>query len=112
MQGGSARGHAKVKVSQLVSKYEKAGGQFLVENRKVSLTARPGLTLSEQRNLRRFDRLVRQHSYGVTAWILERIASWKWERDFACHCPARRFAHPAHRPEEVWKELRKLMESR
>jgi hypothetical protein len=98
-----------LKVGQLVSKFEKAGGVFVLdESRRLSVTCRPGLTRNEQRDLRRLDCLVRKHAYLVTAWILERIASWTWERDYACHCPARPFAHPAHKSEDVWKELGKL----
>lgn len=51
---------------------------------------------------------LRASAYLILAILRDQQASIKWERDYACHCPARPFAHPPHRPHDVWQVLKRL----
>ena len=93
----------------LFSTQEKAGGRFVVENRQASLAWSGRLTSKQRCRARQLDRQIRERVYLVTAELLEREYSRTWEREFACHCRARPFAHLPHHPaDDIWQELRNL----
>jgi hypothetical protein len=68
-------------ISALVEKIERMGGQFVVEvkTRQASIMWPPEPTPKEQIAFHRLDRLARQQHYCLTAWLLEREASRRWE---------------------------------
>jgi hypothetical protein len=100
-----------MRIAKLIELVEKDGGRFVVENRQASL-AWPGRLTSKQRGrARQLDRQIRKRAYLVTAELLEREYSRTWEREVACHCPARPFAHLPHQAaEDIWQELRNFVQ--
>jgi hypothetical protein len=87
-----------MRIAKLIELTEKAGGRFVIENREASLAWPQRLKSKQSARARQLDRQVRKLAYLVTAELLEREYSLRWEREVACHCPVRRFAHPPHRP--------------
>ena len=85
--------------SQLMLAVERHGGTFYLDGDAVECKNCP----------KRLAGAVRENGYLIRAILRQRQASLDWERDWACHCPARSFAHPAHKPEDVWKELKAIV---
>ena len=83
------------KVSKLIRLVERRGGVFHLSPRGVVCRNCP----------RGYVPALRENAYLILAILRERQAAIDWERDFACHCPDRPFAHPAHRPKDIWEEL-------
>jgi hypothetical protein len=98
-----------MRIAKLIGLVESAGGKFVVENRQAALAWPTRLTSKQRCRARELDRQLRNRVYLVTAELLEREYSRTWEREVACHCPARPFAHLPHHPaEDTWQELRNL----
>jgi hypothetical protein len=85
-----------MRIAKLIELVEKAGGRFTIEDRRVSLAWSECSTAKQQSRARQLDRQVRKRVYLVTAELLERESSRCWEREVACHCSARSFAHQPH----------------
>lgn len=65
--------------NRLVEQIEAAGGEFIIEDRRVSIRWPGSLTAKDQDDFQRLDRIAREDRYCLTAWILEREASRAWE---------------------------------
>jgi hypothetical protein len=65
--------------NKLVELIEALGGQFLVEERQVSILSPASLSAKNQCDFQRLDRIAREDPYRLTTWILEREASRAWE---------------------------------
>ena len=65
--------------NKLVERIEALGGKFLVEGRRVSILWPESPSVSDQIEFQKLDRIARTDHYSLTAWILEREASRKWE---------------------------------
>ena len=105
-KGVVPRGHAEMKIVKLIELVERAGGRFKLVNRVVGLGWPERMNTTKRRRTVKLDREVRKNVYLVTAELRERACSRWWEANFACHCPAYRFAHRAHKPVDIWKALR------
>jgi len=95
-----------MRIAKLIELVEKCGGRFTIENRQISLGWAERLTAKQRQRARQLDQRIRKQVYLVTCELLEREYARRWQREVACHCPARLFAHPPHRSEDVWQELR------
>jgi hypothetical protein len=101
-----------MRIAKLIELIEKAGGRFVLENRQASLAWPERLTRKQRCRARTLDGQVRKQAYLVCAELLEREEGRRWQRQCACHCSTKPFAHPPHRPEDVWRELRNLFKGR
>ncbi len=94
-----------MRISELVLRIEKLGGQFEVDERVVSLSW-PRFRTSKQRLLaQRLDREARQNGFLISAEILERAQARRWEREVACRCPHSRYAHSPHGTRDLKKAI-------
>ena len=96
------RQHWTKKVSVLVATVQHQGGVFTLVDGRVRCQNCPA----------EYAGVLRRNVYLVKVILKERQAAITWEREQACHCPARPFAHRAHRPADVWSKLKSLVRPR